>query len=184
MLEALFTSTTRIKILNLLLTNPDSEFYMRQLSRETGENMNSVLRETRNLESFGIVDVKGKGNLKFVKINTESCIFPELHSIFQKIENFLPSLKKEMEDKVEYAFIHGSYAHGRIAGGVDLLTIGESDFHIEAGREIHRIHLSMDELRKKIKLKDPLLLSIMKSKKIFLIGEEKKLMEELEEKRV
>lgn len=67
MLEKLFGSNARVKILKLFLLNPAEKFYIRQLSRDLKLQLNSVRRELENLEKFGILtsDMKneeeGKG---------------------------------------------------------------------------------------------------------------------------
>ncbi|MBI4779272.1 hypothetical protein HY797_02360, partial [Candidatus Falkowbacteria bacterium] len=68
MLEKLFGSNSRVKILKLFLLNPAEKFYIRQLSRDLKLQLNSVRRELENLEKFGILtsDIKneeeGKGD--------------------------------------------------------------------------------------------------------------------------
>lgn len=55
MLEKLFGSKSRVKILKLFLLNPAEKFYIRQLSRDLKLQLNSVRRELENLEKFGIL---------------------------------------------------------------------------------------------------------------------------------
>lgn len=55
MLEKLFGSNARVKILKLFLLNPLDKFYIRQLSRDLKLQLNSVRRELENLENFGIL---------------------------------------------------------------------------------------------------------------------------------
>ena len=55
MLEKLFGSNARVKILKIFLLNPAEKFYIRQLSRDLKLQLNSVRRELDNLEKFGIL---------------------------------------------------------------------------------------------------------------------------------
>lgn len=55
MLEKLFGSRSRVKILNIFLLNPTEKFYIRELSRRLKLQLNSVRRELVNLEKFGIL---------------------------------------------------------------------------------------------------------------------------------
>jgi hypothetical protein len=55
MLEKLFGSKTRVKILKLFLLHPQEKYYIRQLSRDLKLQLNSVRRELENLENFGIL---------------------------------------------------------------------------------------------------------------------------------
>jgi len=55
MLEKLFGSSTRVKILKLLLLHPEEKYYIRQLARELKSQVNSIRRELENLENFGLL---------------------------------------------------------------------------------------------------------------------------------
>ncbi|MEA3463939.1 MAG: hypothetical protein U9R14_02605 [Patescibacteria group bacterium] len=58
MLEQLFGSRARVKILKLFLLNPREKFYIRELSRKLKLQLNSVRRELENLERFGVLIAK------------------------------------------------------------------------------------------------------------------------------
>jgi hypothetical protein len=55
MLNKLFGSKARVKILKLFLSHPEEKFYIRQVTRELGLQLNSVRRELENLETFGLL---------------------------------------------------------------------------------------------------------------------------------
>lgn len=55
MLNKLFGSKARVKILKIFLTKPDEKFYIRQLARDLKLQVNSVKRELENLEAFGLL---------------------------------------------------------------------------------------------------------------------------------
>ncbi len=55
MLEHIFGSNTRVKILNVLYQNPKKVFFVRQLARETRSQLNSIRREIENLKSIGVI---------------------------------------------------------------------------------------------------------------------------------
>jgi len=55
MLGKLFGSNSRVKILKLFLLHPEEKYYIRQLSRDLGLQLNSVRRELENLEKFGLL---------------------------------------------------------------------------------------------------------------------------------
>jgi len=60
MLEKLFGSKARVKILKLFLIHPQEKYYIRQLSRDLKLQLNSVRRELENLENFGILTSDAK----------------------------------------------------------------------------------------------------------------------------
>ena len=55
MLEKLFGSKARVKILKLFLSHPEKKFYIRQIARDQNLQLNSVRRELENLETFGLL---------------------------------------------------------------------------------------------------------------------------------
>ncbi|MFA4941627.1 MAG: hypothetical protein WC582_03480 [Patescibacteria group bacterium] len=55
MLEKLFGSNTRVKILKLFLLHPEERYYIRQLARDLKSQVNSIRRELDNLENFGLL---------------------------------------------------------------------------------------------------------------------------------
>lgn len=60
MLEHLFGSRTRLKLLMLFLQKPDETFYVRELTRLIGTQINAVRRELQNLTTIGLL-VEGVG---------------------------------------------------------------------------------------------------------------------------
>jgi DNA-binding transcriptional regulator YhcF (GntR family) len=63
MLEKLFGSRARVKILKNFLLNPDKKFYIRQLARDLKLQVNSVRRELSNLEEFGLLSSDDNNNI-------------------------------------------------------------------------------------------------------------------------
>ena len=55
MIDALFGSKTRVKLLHLFLNNPGKSFYVREITRIIDEQINSVRRELSNMLEIGII---------------------------------------------------------------------------------------------------------------------------------
>lgn len=96
MLDNLFGSKTRAKLLNLFFNNPDSCFYVRAMTRELKENINSIRREILNLEKMEIIKtvpfeqidsppeelLKDKQEKKkYYQVNREHTLYEELRSL-------------------------------------------------------------------------------------------------------
>mgnify|MGYP000725308155 CR=1 FL=1 len=67
MLEHIFSSKTRVKLLNYFLRNPDQQYFVRELTRLTGEHINSIRRELGNLMAFGLISETKKDQKKYYK---------------------------------------------------------------------------------------------------------------------
>jgi DNA-binding transcriptional ArsR family regulator len=83
-LKALFSSQTRVKLLSVFLLHPEEEYFIRQLTRLLGEQINSIRRELENLRRIGLVKARHRNRKKFYKTDTEFIFYPELKNMFQK----------------------------------------------------------------------------------------------------
>ena len=55
MIEQLFGSKTRTKLLRLFFMRKEAKFYVREITRLIDERINSVRRELENLKKFGLI---------------------------------------------------------------------------------------------------------------------------------
>jgi DNA-binding IclR family transcriptional regulator len=86
MLERLFTSRTRVKLLQLFLLHPEREVHVREICRITGSNINAVRRELANLEELGLLRSRRAGNALFYTVNIVCPVYWELTAILVKLE--------------------------------------------------------------------------------------------------
>ncbi len=82
MIDALFGSKTRVKLLHLFLNNPNRAFYVREITRKIDEQINSVRRELANMLSIGIIKSETSNNRLYYEINQEYSHYKPLHEIF------------------------------------------------------------------------------------------------------
>lgn len=84
MIDALFGSKTRVKLLHLFLNNPNRAFYVREITRKIDEQINSVRRELANLQNIGIVKSDSSSNNRlYYEVNQEYTHFKPLKSMFE-----------------------------------------------------------------------------------------------------
>lgn len=71
--KKLFGSGTRVKILKFLYqADPDTEFFIREICRRTGSQVNAVRMELKNLEQLGIVKARNDYPKIFYRINAKA----------------------------------------------------------------------------------------------------------------
>jgi DNA-binding transcriptional ArsR family regulator len=87
MLERLFSSRTRVDLLELFLLRPEREIHVREICRRTGLNINAVRRELANLEEMGLLTSRRGGNARFYTVNIAFPIYQELVGIFLKMKS-------------------------------------------------------------------------------------------------
>jgi hypothetical protein len=82
MIDALFGSKTRVKLLNLFLNNPGRAFYVREITREVGEQINSVRRELANLVGVGVVRNDTVDNKLYYEVDAAYKFYEPLRAMF------------------------------------------------------------------------------------------------------
>jgi len=170
MLKELFTSESRILLLNLFLMHPDEEFYLREISNMFKLSPRSVSLELKNLVNINLIQKKISGKQHYYSVNTNHPLFHELQSIFIKTIGIKDIIKEKLEkfkQYIRFAFIYGSIAKGNFnaVSDVDLMIIGNvssrklSGLLLEAGevvsREINYSVMHYDELINRLKNNDP-----------------------------
>ncbi|MBR3319524.1 winged helix-turn-helix transcriptional regulator [Candidatus Saccharibacteria bacterium] len=130
--EKLFGSKTRAKLLNLLFDNTDKSFYVREITRVIGEQINSVRRELLNLESVGVVKNETFDNKVYYSANMKHPYAHALNEIFtkkvssSKVSDVKGSSWEEYVKPVK-KYLAGMLLTNRLPGqeGVDLLIVGD-----------------------------------------------------------
>jgi DNA-binding MarR family transcriptional regulator len=95
MLEFFIPSRSRRKILAYLLSNPDGEYHLRQLSRNTGDPAPIVKRELDRLEQIGFILSWTQGNQRRFKVNKNFFLLPELEALVEKARALSSVLRVE-----------------------------------------------------------------------------------------
>jgi len=185
MLERLFTSKTRVSILEEFLLNPGTEYHIRELARIVEITPIYVQKELKNLESLGLLGSRKKGNMVLYKLQAKSPIVEDLKRIFLKTESIGYAIVGELDTKkIKFALIFGSFAKGieTPTSDVDMLIIGDvkeddilrsiSKTERRIGREINFMLWTEKEFLQKVRENIPLIREISKTPIIMLVGEE------------
>lgn len=186
MIEGLFTSKTRVKLLSEMLLNSDREYHIRELSRIIGISPIYVQKELRNLQSLGLLTSRKQGNMVLYVLDKRSTISDDLKRIFLKTELVGTEILKSLDSaKIQYALIYGSFAKGveTTKSDIDLLVIGDIDENVllksvskaegKVGREISYVLWTPKEFAQKARQRIPLLLEILKTDVVMIVGEQR-----------
>jgi len=145
-LKALFSSQTRVKLLSVFLLHPEEEYFIRQLTRLLGEQINSIRRELENLRRIGLVKARHRNRKKYYKTDTDFIFYAELRNMFQKEvkggESPTVSTLKNLPG-LQFLELAGSFTgtHSK----VDLLIVGE------VKKEVIELLLSQDPSMRSVK---------------------------------
>jgi predicted nucleotidyltransferase len=181
---------SRRSILALLYGHADQEFYLRDLARKAGTALGATQRELKQLADVGIVRRFERGHQVFYQANRDNPIFAELRSILTKTAGMHDVLKEALvplADHIRLAFVYGSVARQeeRASSDVDVMVVGDAGFkevvsvlsetENRLGREINPTVFSAEEFRAKRKAKNHFLSTVLRQKKLFLMGDEREL---------
>ena len=86
MIEQLFGSKTRVKLLQLFYSNPNRAFYVREITRKIDEQINSVRRELSNLLSIGLITSDATNNRLYYEVDQKYEYYAPLAAIFGGLE--------------------------------------------------------------------------------------------------
>ena len=136
MIDALFGSKTRVKLLHLFLNNPGRSFYVREITRKIDEQINSVRRELSNLQGVGVIknDNSGDNNRLYYEVDQTYYHYNALKAIFGdaqatkgvKVSSSSPKdwqHRLEAVGDIKLALFSGKLAKGS-RSSVDLLLVG------------------------------------------------------------
>lgn len=185
-IKNIFKSKTRKELFRLYFTNPEQEYYLRELERLLKIPVSMIQRELKSLKKSGIFSFRKRGNLVYYYLNRNYPLFEELKSIVFKTVGIKGLIKETLEKikELKVAFLYGSFAKNeeQADSDIDLLLIGSVDEEklvLEIGRlekilkrEINYTIYSLVEFRKKKRRRDAFVMDVMENPKIFVIGDE------------
>jgi predicted nucleotidyltransferase len=185
--DVLFGQTRR-EVLGFLYSQPDKPFYLRELARHAGTGLGAVQREVLQLAEVGILRRSVRGNQVFYQANRGNPIFQELKSIISKTAGTHDILREALFSLRErIRVVYGSIARHeeRANSDVDLMVVGEVPFteivavttpvQERLGREINPTVYPLAEFQSKLKAKNHFLKSVLRQKKLFILGDENEL---------
>lgn len=193
MIDQLFGSKTRVKLLQLFYSNPNRSFYVREITRKVDEQINSVRRELANMLSVGIITSDSSNNKLYYEVNQKFEHYDALRSIFGT-KSAVSSVESEASEgesgdmvaqlrllgAVELAFLSGVFTRDELSP-VDILIVGDinrtrlrkfiSALEKEEGRELRYSYMDGDELDYRLDVHDRFIANAVNSKKTVLIDD-------------
>ena len=186
MVEQLFGSKTRVKLLQLFYSNPNRSFYVREITRKIDEQINSVRRELANLLSIGIISSENTNNRLYYEINQDYEFYPPLAAIFGGGVMSAPTAPAadvqatsiKTIGNVQLALYTGQFTRDE-SSGTDLLIVGDvnqtklakfiSELEAQEGKEIRYTVMAPAEFAYRQQVNDRFLTLVLTSKKQVLI---------------
>jgi len=195
MIDALFGSKTRVKLLHLFLNNPGQSYFVREITRKIDEQINSVRRELSNMLEVGIITSDSADNKLYYQVNQRYEYYVPLKAIFgdQSIDMKEVSAKPDDASTEKYATLLADVTGLRLAvlagvlvrgsaSSVDILLVGNivpaklkslvKDIETSEGREINYCVLSYDEFYYRLSVRDRFITEIINGKNKIIIDKD------------
>lgn len=184
MIDSLFGSKTRVKLLYLFLNNPGRAFYVREITRRVDEQINSVRRELANMLSVGVIKSDGVDNKLYYEVDQTYSFYKPLQQIFSQTEhaadishevkpisNWAKRLRKLTG--VQVVLLAGGFVSGS-RSKIDILIVGspaktqikkfiqevEEDEH----RSMHYTVMGFDDFYYRMSMKDRFVSEVVEGK--------------------
>jgi hypothetical protein len=187
MIDALFGSKTRVKLLHLFLSHPGQSFYVREITRIIDEQINSVRRELSNMLEVGVITSDSADNKLYYQVNQRYDFYSPLRAIFagEPMDASKPSLSDgEMVSEQYLSAISGITAlrvailSGILVKGstspVDVLLVGTlpaakvkaamAIIEKVEGREINYSVMPYEDFYYRLSVRDRFITEILNSK--------------------
>jgi hypothetical protein len=190
MLEELFISRVRVKILQLFLSSPDQLFHVREIVRRVDEEINAVRRELARMEKFGLAASEWRANRRLYRFRKDYLFFNEILAMVAKTTGLGGNILKNKVKlgKIKFAYLSSRFIKGEPADleQVDLLIVGQivlpelqamiADEQAKRETEINYSFMDEAEFNFRVRRRDPFILRILTQPKIMLVGNEEDLL--------
>jgi predicted transcriptional regulator len=202
MVEQLFGSKTRVKLLQLFYSNPNRSFFVREITRKIDEQINSVRRELSNLLSIGIITSDNTNNKLYYEVNQKYEYYDPLQQIFGK--GMKKSVKSTPADEdgdgiidelkavghIDLAVYTGQFTRDESAG-VDFLIVGQvnpnalqkyvDELEKKENKSLRYAVMTLPDFQYRQQIRDRFATSISRAKKQVLVDTYNLLSEDHEE---
>ncbi len=160
-----------------IVSDSKTGFYIRELCRDLDEQINAVRRELMNLENMGLLKSYEENKKKYYLLNKNSEIYPEISEMFLKAYDVLSPIRQFFKGRKTLDLVTVSesildFRNTATNNIVDIFIIGELDrmeFNnfLEKtffGKKIKYAIMSLEDFTNRLEYNDKLVLSILSQK--------------------
>jgi DNA-binding transcriptional ArsR family regulator len=188
MLKELFVSEVRVKILKLLLLNPEKSYHVRAIVRAVGAEINAVRRELENLTQINLLRRRQSSNKIYYSVDTAHIFYSDLLALVGKEEGLGAKILKKSRElgDVHFAALSKAFLRGKPVSplDVDLFLVGTiktdvlekmlAEHQQETSREINYSVMSEEEFRHRKRSNDQFVIGFLTKGRAMLVGDEEK----------
>ncbi len=186
MFADLITSKTRVKLLNIFLTQPEEMYHVRECVRRAKEEINAVRRELLILEKKGVLKSERRANRVYYFLSKDYPFYFDLLKIGSKTIGLGHDILKNRAKlgKLKFVMFAGRFIR-RIKNSpeeVDLIIVGTvvlpelsilvRNEEARLGTEINYTAMTEEEFKFRKQRNDPFLLGILTGSRVMVVGDE------------
>ena len=191
MLKDLFISKTRVKLLEIFLSDPTQMYHVRDLVRRAGEEINAVRRELARMDQLGLVKKEPRGNRLYYWFRHDYPLYNDLLSLVAKTTGLGAAIIKSKSKlgNVQVVMLSGKFVRRiprKSPDEVDLLVVGSNIVLNELaalvraeeeirGQTINYTPMTEEEVRFRRTRHDPFLQSILTQSRVMIVGSDEQL---------
>lgn len=196
MLEHLFGSKTRLRLLELFFRNPEQSYFVREITRELDTQINAVRRELTLLIKADIIhevdtppaveadDAPGTKLRKYYQLHKESVMFPELQALLMKEKliserAFIDAIIEAAKEEIAVFILTGTFTNDEDAP-TDMLIVGDfkprpiaamiDEYEQQTGTPIRFTFMTTQEFHDRREVMDKFLFTVFETKNVKVIN--------------
>jgi hypothetical protein len=173
-LESLFGSRERARLLRFFLQNPEQEYQFSDIVKKNMLRGNNVKRELVNLANIKFIRTKARKTGNLYQLNQDFNFYPELKNLIAK-SNVYPQCKSlgkiSKIGEVKLAVISGVFINYQ-KSRADMIIVGDNvskarltnlmnNLEAEIGKEINFVLMTMEEFKYRLNMLDKFVLEFL-----------------------
>lgn len=190
-LQDFMISRVRVKIIKMFFNQPEEMFYVREITRQTKEEINAVRRELDKMLGYGLLSSEQRGNRLYYQLNKRYIFFQELQQMVVKATGLGLKFRKLRRKlgTVDFVMFSGRFVR-RLSprqDEVDVLVIGDlvlpelealiKEEEQKLGREIRVTVFDKNEFEFRKTRRDPFVIDVLYGSRVMVIGSEDEFVE-------
>ncbi len=190
-LQDFMISRVRVRLMQMFFQQPNEIFYVREITRQTKEEINAVRRELDRMLECGLLRSEDRGNRLYYFLNKHYIFYQELLRLVVKSTGLgekLFRLRRKL-GTVSFIMFTGKFVRTDQShrSEVDVLIVGDivlaeleaimKEEEQKRGREINYTVLGDEEFEFRKQRRDPFLMEVLYGTRIMIVGNEEDLVE-------
>ncbi|HUF26758.1 MAG TPA: nucleotidyltransferase domain-containing protein [Gemmatimonadaceae bacterium] len=187
LLSSVLASGALARLVTHFAVRPDERPHARALQRHTGLTPRSLQIELARLERLGVIERRVEGHRVAYALNEGSPRWRAIRQLVAELADSVDVIRDVLSDVpgMDAAFVFGSFTRGDVRedSDIDVFVLGDGipedllarrtlEAGVLLGREVNVVHMTRDELRRRMQTRSGFLARVVAGPKRWLVGDE------------